>query len=121
MLDRFVCNALHPKFFNAAKGSGFVQPGKVEQIYLFTRPTLRVHKQWYSRGRSARPLPRLYQRVLMFHHFPDEPDVDRNCLVRSTDFNYSDEQNPADAINPIYSFLFIPPRGDPHRLQAAAG
>ncbi len=41
----------------------------------------------------------------MFHHFPDEPEVGANCLVRSTDFEYSFEANPADARNPIYSFL----------------
>jgi RHS repeat-associated protein len=48
---------------------------------------------------------RLCQRVLMFHQFPDEPEVGRDCLVRSTDFNYSYEQNPTDARNPIFSFL----------------
>lgn len=31
---------------------------------------------------------RLCQRVLMFHHFPDEPGVGTDCLVRSTDFAY---------------------------------
>ncbi|KAF5437174.1 hypothetical protein C5S35_05330 [Candidatus Methanophagaceae archaeon] len=34
---------------------------------------------------------RLCQRVLMFHHFPDELGTD-DCLVRSTEFTY--EQNP---------------------------
>lgn len=48
---------------------------------------------------------RLCQRVLMFHHFVDEGYVGINCLVRSTDFNYSYEQNPTDICNPIYSFL----------------
>ena len=48
---------------------------------------------------------RLCQRVLMFHHFPDEADVGANCLVRSTDFSYSYEQNPNDARNPVYTFL----------------
>ena len=53
---------------------------------------------------------RLCQRVLMFHHFPGEKEADgievgKNCLVRSTDFNYSYEQNPIDVRNPIYSFL----------------
>ncbi len=48
---------------------------------------------------------RLCQRVLMFHHFPGEPGVGTDCLVRSTDFDYSYEQNPTDARNPIYSFL----------------
>lgn len=41
----------------------------------------------------------------MFHHFPDEAGVERNCLVRSTDFTYSDEVNPTDLRNPVYTFL----------------
>jgi hypothetical protein len=48
---------------------------------------------------------RLCQRVLMFHHFPEEPEVGADCLVRSTDFTYSYENNPRDARNPIFSFL----------------
>jgi len=32
---------------------------------------------------------RLCRRVLMFHHFPGEPEVGRDCLVRSTDFGYA--------------------------------
>ncbi len=48
---------------------------------------------------------RLCQRVLMFHHFPDDPEVKENCLVRSTDFTYSCEQDPRDAQNPIFSYL----------------
>jgi RHS repeat-associated protein len=48
---------------------------------------------------------RLCQRVLMFHHFAGEPDVGLDCLVRSTDFAYSHEQDHADARNPIYTFL----------------
>ena len=43
---------------------------------------------------------RLCQRVLMFHHFPDEPGVGADCLVRSTDFAYSHERDPADARDP---------------------
>jgi hypothetical protein len=35
---------------------------------------------------------RLCRRVLMFHHFPGEPNVDANCLVRSTDFIYTDDK-----------------------------
>jgi RHS repeat-associated protein len=46
---------------------------------------------------------RLCQRVLMFHHFKGEKEVGENCLVRSTDFTYSLEDNPADARNPVYS------------------
>ncbi|HEY7245904.1 MAG TPA: SpvB/TcaC N-terminal domain-containing protein [Xanthobacteraceae bacterium] len=43
------------------------------------------------------------QRALMFHHFPDETEIGMNCLVRSTDFTYSDP--PADPLDPVYSFL----------------
>ena len=48
---------------------------------------------------------RLCQRVLMFHHFPDEADVGADCLVRSTDFTYSHEQEPTSVRNPVYTFL----------------
>ncbi len=48
---------------------------------------------------------RLCQRVLMFHHFPEEDGVGENCLVRSTDFTYSHEQDPTSARNPVYTFL----------------
>ena len=58
---------------------------------------------------------RLCQRVLMFHHFAGEPEVGENCLVRSTDFDYAFEADPADARNPVYSFLA---RGHPGRLPA---
>src|SRR5207253_5535552 len=48
---------------------------------------------------------RLCQRVLMFHHFPGVAGVERDCLVRSTDFTYSDEVDPPDVRNPVYTFL----------------
>jgi RHS repeat-associated protein len=48
---------------------------------------------------------RLCQRVLMFHHFPGESGVGRDCLVRSTEFTYSEEVNPTDVRNPVYTFL----------------
>ncbi|WP_367108741.1 SpvB/TcaC N-terminal domain-containing protein [uncultured Psychrobacter sp.] len=48
---------------------------------------------------------RLCQRVLMFHHFEGEEGVGNDCLVRSTDFTYSHEQDPTSAHNPIYTFL----------------
>ncbi len=48
---------------------------------------------------------RLCQRVLMFHHFPDEAAVGANCLVRSTDFTYAYEVDPQAAANPIFSKL----------------
>jgi RHS repeat-associated protein len=40
---------------------------------------------------------RLCRRILMFHHFPREPGVGCDCLVRSTDFGYT--------TSPIASFL----------------
>jgi RHS repeat-associated protein len=48
---------------------------------------------------------RLCQRVLMFHHFESEAGVGKDCLVRSTGFAYSHEQDPEDAPNPVYTFL----------------
>ncbi len=48
---------------------------------------------------------RLCQRVLMFHHFPTDGEVGRDCLVRSTDFAYSSEVDPCDRRNPVYTFL----------------
>jgi hypothetical protein len=48
---------------------------------------------------------RLCQRVLMFHHFPNEPGVGADCLVRSTDFTHSYEEDPSSARHPICSFL----------------
>jgi RHS repeat-associated protein len=48
---------------------------------------------------------RLCQRVLMFHHFPDEEAIGADCLVRSTNFTYSYEKKPADPRNPIHSVL----------------
>jgi RHS repeat-associated protein len=40
---------------------------------------------------------RLCRRVLMFHHFPDEDGVGRNCLTRSTDLRYRED--------PVASFV----------------
>jgi RHS repeat-associated protein len=48
---------------------------------------------------------RLCQRALMFHHFPGEPGVGGDSLVRSTDFRYSAPQDPAHPDAPVYSFL----------------
>ena len=45
------------------------------------------------------------RRILMFHHFPAEAGVGSDCLVSSTDFSYSDELQPADPHNPVYTFL----------------
>jgi hypothetical protein len=51
---------------------------------------------------------RLCQRVLVFHHFPDQPGVGERCLVRSTDLAYRDLRgDPEDRRrgHPIASFL----------------
>ncbi len=51
---------------------------------------------------------RLCQRVLMFHHFPDEEGVGDDCLVRSTDFVYQSTRNNPDDLkkgHPIVSFI----------------
>jgi len=48
---------------------------------------------------------RICQRVLMFHHFPGEAGVEVDCLVRSTDFTYSNDVDPDDVCNPMYAFL----------------
>lgn len=51
---------------------------------------------------------RLCRRVLMFHHFPDEPDIGRDCLVSSTDLVYRNTRNePTDTLlgNPMGSFV----------------
>ncbi|KAF7513142.1 hypothetical protein GJ744_010538 [Endocarpon pusillum] len=45
---------------------------------------------------------RLCQRVLMFHHFPEESDVGQDCLVRSTNLSYHDYSQSGSA---IYSFI----------------
>lgn len=45
------------------------------------------------------------RRILYFNNFPQEGGVGANCLVRSTDFVYSDQQAPTDPHNPIYTFL----------------
>jgi hypothetical protein len=40
---------------------------------------------------------RLCQRILMFHHFPDEPDIGSDCLVASLDLSY--QHNPEATFN----------------------
>jgi hypothetical protein len=58
-----------------------------------------IHGFQHLRARGVRTY-RICQRVLMFHHFQDEPGLESNCLVRSTDFTYSDEVNPTDPATP---------------------
>ncbi len=51
---------------------------------------------------------RLCQRILMFHHFPNEAGVGQDCLVHSTDLVYRNTRNnPSDLKrgNPLASFL----------------
>jgi RHS repeat-associated protein len=51
---------------------------------------------------------RLCQRILMFHHFPVEPDVEQDCLVRSMELTYrSSRGDPQDARrgHPVASFV----------------
>jgi RHS repeat-associated protein len=48
---------------------------------------------------------RLCRRALMFHHFPGQPDVGADCVVRSTDFIFSQDVTPSDPRNSIYAFL----------------
>jgi RHS repeat-associated protein len=45
------------------------------------------------------------RRVLMFHHFPADPFVLANCLVRSTDLTYAPPPASPDPIQPTYSLL----------------
>ena len=53
-------------------------------------PAVRPHPfSTYRAGFEIRTY-RLCQRVLMFHHLPEEPGVGADCLVRSTDFSYTD-------------------------------
>jgi hypothetical protein len=47
---------------------------------------------------------RLCRRVLMFHHFQNEPDIGLDCLVRSTDLVHSSAP-PTDPSRPFYSYL----------------
>jgi RHS repeat-associated protein len=47
---------------------------------------------------------RLCQRVLMFHHFPEQLGT-QDCLVRSTDFSYSSENEPDGLRTPPFAFV----------------
>ncbi|MBS1789169.1 MAG: toxin [Acidobacteria bacterium] len=62
----------------------------------------------YRAGYEVRTY-RLCQRVLMFHHFPNEPEVGRDCLVRSTDFVFRNirgnkKEDPKQG-HPVASFI----------------
>ena len=57
------------------------------------------------RGRFEVRTCRRVQRLLFFNNFPAEPTGGPNCLVRSLNLVYSDQQAPADPRNPAYSLL----------------
>jgi RHS repeat-associated protein len=59
---------------------------------------------WYRPGFEVRTT-RLCRRVLIFHHFANEPDIGTDCLVRSTDLTYLGEPDPAGLRTPVYSLL----------------
>jgi RHS repeat-associated protein len=48
---------------------------------------------------------RRIQRLLFFNNFPAEPTAGPDCLTRSLDLVYSDQQTPPDPHSPIYTFL----------------
>lgn len=51
---------------------------------------------------------RLCQRILMFHHFPNEHEVGKDCLVRSTNILYRNIRNSTEDLNkghPVASFV----------------
>lgn len=58
----------------------------------------------YRSGFEIRTYRRV-QRILFFNNFPNESGVGANCLVRSLNLAYSDEQTPSDPHNPIYTLL----------------
>ena len=62
---------------------------------------------------------RLCRRVLMFHHFAGEAGVGDNCLVRSTGFTYSHEQDPGSERNSVYTFLQAATQTGYQRVGAA--
>ncbi|HEY6315369.1 MAG TPA: SpvB/TcaC N-terminal domain-containing protein [Streptosporangiaceae bacterium] len=76
-------------------------------------PTPRGDQPWplrpdpfssYRAGFEVRTYRRV-QRILFFNNFPNEPTAGPDCLARSLDFVYSDQQAPADPRNPVYTFL----------------
>ena len=58
----------------------------------------------YRPGFQVRSYRRV-QRFLFFNNFPGELTAGADCLVRSLDLVYSDQQAPADPRNPSYTFL----------------
>jgi len=58
----------------------------------------------YRSGFEVRTYRRC-RRVLLFHHFPSEPAILTDCLVRSTDLSYAPDPAPTDPARSRYSLL----------------
>ncbi|WP_406193202.1 hypothetical protein OH807_02330 [Kitasatospora sp. NBC_01560] len=76
-------------------------------------PAPRPDRPWLSRDdpfSTRRPgfelrTTRLCRRILMFHSFPDEPGVGRDCLVAATELTHSPPTDPSAVARPVYSTL----------------
>lgn len=90
-------------------------PDAEGRVYVQASSELAAGPRWsarqdpfstYRSGFEVRTY-RLCKRVLMFHHIPDLPTGEPGCdgLVRSTDFIYSQPQDPTSVQHPVYSFL----------------
>jgi RHS repeat-associated protein len=118
----------------AAAGTTWVEPPSDANAWMFelrfdygdianltTEQPDSIHPELGPRGRwSVRTDPfsshragfevrtwRLCRRVLMLHHFPDQPEVGPHCLVKSTDFRYEQPSAAAlaDPEQPGYTVL----------------
>jgi hypothetical protein len=58
----------------------------------------------YRPGFEVRTYRRV-QRLLLFNNFPAEPTAGPDCLARSVDLAYSDQQAPPDPDSPVYTFV----------------
>jgi RHS repeat-associated protein len=80
------------------------EPGPAEDRPWFCR---RDAFSRYKSGFEVRTY-RLCQRVLLFHHFPDVPDVGTNCLVKSLAFGYASTRGVDDDVrvgSPVATLL----------------
>ncbi|MFI5776076.1 SpvB/TcaC N-terminal domain-containing protein [Nocardia sp. NPDC051570] len=86
-------------------------------------PTPRADRPWavrpdpfssYRAGFEVRTY-RLCRRVLMFHHFPDEPTAGADCLVHSTEFGYRENPDASLLISVTASGHRRDPEGTPAR------
>jgi hypothetical protein len=65
---------------------------------------------------------RLCKRILMFHHFAGIARVGKDCLVRSTDFDYGEADELADPEKPSYTVLrSVTHRAYQRKAQVADG